>query len=419
MENTLFYIIIGILVFNYLLSRILDYLNLKRWENRLPGELREFYDEQKYQRAQNYNFANNKLEFISETFSFLLIIIFLIAGGFGWLNELLKAYIQHPVLLALAYFGILFIVSDLLSLPFSIYHTFVIEEKYGFNRTSPKTFIADKIKGYLLTALIGGGLGALILWLILTLQQNFWLIALLVITAFILFFNLFYTTLILPLFNKLVPLQENTLKNSIYQYAQKVDFPLTKVYVIDSSKRSTKANAFFSGFGKKKKIVLFDTLIKDHNTEELVAILAHEIGHYKKKHIPKNIAFSILQTALMLFILSLFIFNKDLSLALGAGDWELHINLIAFGILYEPLSLIIGLIMNIFSRKFEFEADRFATQTYDSESLINGLKKLSIKHLSNLKPHPAFVFFHYSHPPLLKRIEAIREAKSNKNQNSS
>lgn len=404
----IFYIILAILIINYLGSQLLDYLNMKTWESHLPPELHEYYDEAEYQKARQYNKEKEKFSFVTSTFNFLLILIFFISGGFGWLNDVLEKFFSNPIPLALAYFGVLFFATDLLNLPFSVYNTFVIEEKFGFNKTKPKTFILDKIKGYLLAIIIGGILLSLILWFILFTGRMFWVYAFIVIAVFILFINLFYTSLIIPLFNKLTPLGEGDLKQSIKNYAAKVNFPLKQVFIIDGSKKSTKANAFFSGLGKTKKVVLYDTLIENHTKDELLSILAHEVGHYKKNHIPVNIFISVGQIALMLFLLSLFVFNKNLSLAMGASDWELHINLIAFSLLYEPISLLLGIGMNYLSRKFEFQADRFASETADGEALISGLKKLSVKHLANLKPHPAYIFFYYSHPPLLKRIKSIR-----------
>ncbi len=399
----------GILLLNYGFNKVLDYLNLKTWQNELPDSLKAFYNEEEYQKAQRYNREKERVSFWSETFNLLLMIFFLVLGGFGWLNGWLDQFFESQILLALVFFGVLFLASDLLNWGFILYDTFVIEERFGFNKMTLKTFFGDKLKGYGLALIIGGGLLALILWLILTIGANFWIYAFLVITAFSLIMNIFNTDWILPLFNKLEPLEEGPLKRKIRQYAEKVDFPLSGVYIMDGSKRSSKANAFFSGLGKKKKIVLFDTLLNDHTDEEILAILAHETGHFRKKHIPQNVGISVLQTVLMFFILSLLVYNKNLSLALGAEEWYLHLNLLAFGILYEPLSVMLGLAMNAISRKFEYEADAFAAETADKNALISALKKLSTKHLSNLTPHSAYVFVHYAHPPVLDRIKALNQ----------
>ncbi len=297
--------------------------------------------------------------------------------------------------------------SDILTIPFQWYSTFVIEEKYGFNKTTVKTFISDKLKGYMLGALIGGGLLGAMIYLVNTIGPNFWIWFAILATAFMLFMNMFYTTLILPLFNKLTPLADGELKTAIEDFSRKINFPITNIFVIDGSKRSKKANAFFSGIGKKKKIVLYDTLIANHTTEELVAVLAHEVGHYKKKHIVWSLVLSVVQIVFTLFVLSLMVFNENLSLALGGQAQAIHLNLLAFTILFSPISAVTGLFMNAYSRKNEFEADAFAKKAYSGKALADALKKLSVDNLSNLYPHPAYVFFHYSHPPLLKRLERI------------
>lgn len=401
------YIIIGILVFDFILERILSYLNDKNWSDELPAELSEFYDEEKYKKSQAYSKERNKFGLFSASFSFILMLGMLLFGGFGWLNEQLTPFFSDPIYLALAYFGILIMASDILGTPFSIYSTFVIEEKYGFNKTTAKTFVFDKIKGWLMAIVIGGGILFLILKIIIYFDENFWLYAWIVVVAFSVFFNMFYTTLIVPIFNKLTPLEDGELKNAIEAFAKKVKFPITRISVIDGSKRSSKANAYFSGLGPKKNVVLFDTLVKDYSKEELVAVLAHEVGHYKKKHIIQTLIISIVQTGITFFLLSLFIKNENLSIALGAETSVLHLNLIAFGMLYGPISMLTGLLMNVFSRKNEFEADRYATENYAGDPLKTALSKLHVDTLSNLQPHPAYVFFHYSHPPLLQRLNAI------------
>ncbi len=406
------YLMTGILVLNFALNQVLTCLNFQTWQDKVPPSLIEFYDQESYRNARAYHAAKTRIGFISETFNFLLLTGFLIFGGFGWLNGWLSEITNSTITLALLFYGFLFLASDLLNIGFTLYDNFNIEDKFGFNKMTVRTFILDKIKGYALTALIGGGLLALILWLIITIGPPFWVIAFLVITVFSLIMNLFYTDWILPLFNQLKPMEEGELKNRIREFGEKVDFPVSEIYIMDGSKRSNKANAFFSGMGKQKKIVLFDTLLHDHSNDEIMAILAHETGHFKKNHIPKNVGMSVVQTAVMFFILSLLVYNKNLSLALGADQMQIHLNLLAFGILYEPISFLTGLLMNRISRKFEYEADAYAAQTADKKALISGLKKLSTKHLSNLTPHPAYVFANYSHPPVLKRIEALKRLEN-------
>lgn len=405
--STLLYIILGISIISYLFDQALDYLNLTAQRKDIPAEVAEFYDQQKYLKSLDYHREQTNFGFLTAAFGFVLSLLMLLFGGFGMLDQLLRNYLHTDISLALVFFGIVVFISDLLTLPFQLHSTFVIEEKYGFNKTTVKTFIADKLKGYVLGAIIGGVLIAVLIMLIQKIGPNFWISFGTIAALFILLVNMFYTSLLLPLFNKLTPLQEGELKSAIEAFAKKVSFPLNNIYIMDGSKRSKKANAFFSGIGKKKKIVLYDTLISNHSTEELVAVLAHEVGHFKKKHIVLSYIISVVQVFFMLFVLSRIVFNENLSLALGGHQQAIHLNLIAFGILFSPLSGITGLLMSLLSRKNEFEADAYAKETFSGSALANALKKLSVDSLSNLYPHPAYVFFHYSHPPLLQRLKAI------------
>jgi STE24 endopeptidase len=405
--QTLLIIILIIVVVSYVFDQALDYINLKAQRSDIPKDVEAFYQKEKYLKSLAYHKEQARFSFLTSAFSFLLSASMLLTGGFGWIDELLRPYFQNEILLALAFFGVILIASDLLTLPFQWWITFVIEEKYGFNKTTVKTFVTDKLKGYLIGAILGGVLLSALLYLVQVIGASFWIWFALVAAAFMLIMNMFYTSLILPLFNKLTPLQDGELKAAIETFSRKIDFPLDNIFVLDGSKRSNKANAFFSGIGKKKKIVLYDTLINNHTTEELVAVLAHEVGHFKKKHIIWSMALSIIQIVFTLFILSLMISNENLSLALGGKVHALHLNLLAFGILFSPISGITGLFMNMYSRKNEFEADAYARETFDGRALANALKKLSVDNLSDLYPHPAYVFFHYSHPPLLQRLEAL------------
>jgi len=408
--QSLLILLLAIVSFDFLFSKVLEYLNIKSMKEELPVELKDIYNEEKYKKSIAYSRANNKFGLVTSTFSFILSFTLLTTGFFGWLDGLVASYFSSEILISLAFFGILFLASDILNIPFQIYATFVIEEKFGFNKTTSKTFVLDKLKGYLLTAVLGGIILFALLKLIELFGTDFWIWFWVVISVFILFMNMFYTTLILPLFNKLTPLEDGELKTAIEEYSQKVRFPLDNIFVIDGSKRSAKSNAFFSGIGKKKKIVLYDTLIENHTNEELVAVLAHEVGHFKKKHIVSGYVLSILQTGLTLFIMSLVIFNPNMSQALGGATFAIHLNLLAFGILYSPISHFISIFMNMLSRKNEYEADAYAVNTYGGEQLQQALKKLSVDNLSNLFPHPAYVFIHYSHPPLLKRLAAMQSA---------
>lgn len=405
----LLYLIIGIVLLDYGVDQILDYLNQRHSKSDVPDKLKGLYNEKEYARSQAYQKVKGRFSFLTSAFSTSLTLVLLYFGGFGYINSILDPYVVDPILKSLAFFGVLFIMSDIINTPFSYYSTFVIEEKFGFNKTTLKTFLIDKIKGYALTIILGGLIGYALLWIVHELGSAFWLYALALITFVMLFMNLFYASLFLPLFNKLTPLEDGELKDRINDYAKKVSFPLDNIFVIDGSKRSTKANAFFSGIGKKKKIVLYDTLISDHSEEELIAVLAHEVGHFKKKHIVLGLCLGVLQMAVTLYIMSLLIFNEELSVALGAEGLEIHLNFIAFGILYTPISRITGLFMNALSRKNEYEADEYAATTYSSRPLIEALKKLSVSSLSNLTPHPLYVKAHYSHPTLLQRLEAMEK----------
>jgi STE24 endopeptidase len=408
-ENILF-ILLFILAISFAIEKTIAWLNFKNLKKELPDEVEDVYDESKYLKSVEYSQANMKFGFLSSAVSFLLTFGLIAFGFFGWLDGILREFYGSEIIISLLFFGILMLASDVLNIPFQLYDTFVIEEKFGFNKTDVKTFFTDKLKMYLIGALIGGFLLYVLLQLIAYFGPAFWWIFWLVITGFSLFMNMFYTSLLLPLFNKLTPLEDGELKTAIEEYSQKVGFPLDNIYVMDGSKRSSKSNAFFSGIGKKKKIVLYDTLIEKHNTEELLAVLAHEVGHYKKRHIISGILLSIIQTGAILYIMSRMIFSPELSLALGGTQTAFHLNLIAFAILFSPISMFIGMFMNVISRKNEFEADAFASETFNGKALQAALKKLSVNNLSNLTPHAAYVFFHYSHPPLLMRLRALKTA---------
>ncbi len=406
--SILFYVIIGILILEFIIDKVIDYLNAKHFDKKIPEELTDVYDENEYKKSQQYKKTNYRFGLITSSFSLVLILSFLFFGGFEQVDSIARNYSENPIIIALLFFGIIMIGSDIVSTPFSWYQTFVIEEKFGFNKTTKKTFILDKIKGWGMMAIIGGGVLSLIIWFYQISGKDFWMYAWGLVALFSLFANLFYSKLIVPIFNKQTPLEEGDLKTEIELYASKVGFNLKNIFVINGSKRSTKANAYFSGFGKEKRITLYDTLIDKLEKEEIVAVLAHEVGHYKRKHIIFNMITSILLTGFTLYVLSLFINTPELSKSIGVTIPSFHIGLIAFGILYSPISEITGLIMNYFSRKFEYEADAYAKDTFASKPLISALKKLSKSSLSNLTPHPFYVFMHYSHPTLFQRIKQLK-----------
>jgi len=418
MHEIIFWIIIAILVLDFLFENYLEYLNTKRMGTKLPDELQGVYDEEKYARQQAYQKENHRFGMITGTFSFLVILAMFAFYGFAIVDSIAWNLTSHAILAALLFFGIIMLASDVINIPFSVYDTFVIEEKYGFNKTTPKTFVLDHIKGWVLGAVIGGGLLALVIFIYQKTQNMFWIYAWAVVAVFSIFMALFYSNIIVPLFNRQTPLEEGELRTAIQNFAKKAGFRLDNIYVINGSKRSTKANAYFTGLGAKKRIVLYDTLIEEMETDEIVAVLAHEIGHYKKKHITQGLLISLIQTGIVLFIFSLLIDNQNLSMALGVGEPNFHIGLVAFGILYSPVSFVLGIFMNMLSRKNEFQADAFAAQHYKPEALASALKKLSQKNLSNLTPHPLYVFFNYSHPPLLERLKHLKSIKGNEHDGS-
>lgn len=407
MEQVLFYVVVGIIVIDFLAESILTYLN-NSWRSKpIPVELEGIYDEKKYQTQQAYSKVNARFAWITSIFSFVLILCFLLFDGFAQVNTYLAQYLQNELLLGLAFFGVIYLAYDLISLPFDLYDTFVIEERFGFNKTTPKLYILDKLKGYLLSVLLGGGLYSIIYKVYIHTGDQFWLVTWGVMAFFMLFFTMFYSNLIVPLFNKQQPLSNTQLKSRIEEFSQKVGFKIQNIFEIDGSKRSTRANAYFTGFGPKKRIVLYDTLVQDLSHDEIVAVLAHEIGHYKHKHTLSGMLIGIVQMGVMLYILSLFISNPLLSNALGVETPTFHISLIAFALLYSPISTIISLFMNVISRKNEYQADAFVKENYQPEYLITALKKLSVNNLSNLTPHPVYVWVNYSHPTLFQRIKSL------------
>jgi STE24 endopeptidase len=407
MNNIIFILILIIPVAGFIIERYLDYLNAKMWSDTLPEKLKGICDEEEYRKTQRYQKDNNRLSFWTSLFNLTVILIMIIAGGFAVIDSLARTLSLNLVVISLVFFGIIGFASDLINIPFSFYDTFVIEKRYGFNTMSVRTFITDHIKSWFIALLVGIPVLGLITWFYYKTGLYFWLYAWGLITLFSVFINLFYSELIVPLFNKQSPLEEGSLRTAIETFAHKTGFKLRNIYIIDGSKRSTKANAYFSGFGPKKRIVLYDTLQKELSEEEIVAVLAHEIGHYKKKHVLLTLCFSVLLTGFMLFLFSLVVNNPELSKAIGSQTTSFHLGLVVFGILYSPLSLVIGLFSNYISRKNEFEADRFVKENFKPEVLAEALKKLSVKNLSNMIPHPAYVFFHYSHPPLLSRLEKL------------
>jgi STE24 endopeptidase len=408
--NIYLVIILIILIGEYVLDFFVESLNVKHASSILPKEFEGFYDAQRYSRSQSYLQETTRYSLFKNTFFTLVTLAFILTGGFNFVDKVARSFNKGEVITGLIFAGMLYLGLQLLSIPFSIYRIFVIEERYGFNRTTVKTFISDIIKTLFLNALIMGTALSAVIWFFQTAGSLAWLYCWIAITIFQLFIVFIAPVIIMPLFNKFIPLEEGELKGAIEKYAKEQRFALRGIFKIDASRRSTKSNAFFTGFGKFRRIALFDTLIQKHTTDELVSILAHEIGHYKKKHFIKGVILSIATCGLMLFILSFFMKNHGLFNAFKMRNISIYASLIFFGFLYSPINLFFSVFSNIFSRKHEYEADAFAVSTYKKpDAYILALKKLSVDNLSNLTPHPMKVFFDYTHPPVIRRIEAIRE----------
>jgi len=403
-------IILGTIIFSFLLDLITEILNLKALKDELPEEFVGTYDPEDYKKSQEYTRVQTKFGFVTSIFGLAVTLSFWFLGGFNFLDQIVRDWELNAIWTGLLYIGILTFSRSIISLPFSIYSTFIIEEKFGFNKTTPKTFILDILKGTLLGIVLGGPLLAGVLAFFEFAGPLAWLYCWGAVTLFTLFVQFIAPTWIMPLFNKFTPLEEGELRTAILKYADSVKFSLQNLFVMDGSKRSSKSNAFFTGFGKNKRIALFDTLIEKHTVPELVAVLAHEIGHYKKKHIIQSMIISILHTGAMFFLLSIFLTHSGLFDAFYMQNMSIYAGLIFFGMLFSPIEMILSIFMQIFSRKNEYEADKYAADTTgETVHMISALKKLSLHNLSNLTPHPFFVFLNYSHPPVLARIEALRK----------
>lgn len=400
--------ILALLVFDWLLSLIVETLNVRHVSTEIPEEFTAVYDAEKYAKSQRYLRDNTVFDQIRAAIALPATIAFILLGGFGLINNIAQSVTDNMILQGLVFGGVLILIAQVAALPFSIYETFVIEEKYGFNKTTPETFILDILKGMLLIVLLGAPVFALVLWLF-SAVPHAWLWAWAALAVIQIFLMFIAPIVILPLFNKFTPLEAGELRSKIEEFAARQQYKLSGIFKIDGSRRSTKANAYFTGFGKTKRIALFDTLIDKHTVDELTAVLAHEIGHCKLGHIKKSIAVSLASSLLMFFMLSVFISKQGLYAAFGIEDMPIYAGLIFAGFLYAPVSMLLGLFGNILSRKHEYEADRFAAETTENPvALIEALKKLSVDNLSNLTPHPLKVFLEYSHPPVLERVNALR-----------
>jgi len=403
-------IILCTIVIEFAIHLIADLLNMKTLNAGLPAEFSGVYDEEKYRKSQQYTAVNTKFGILSSAFSLAVTLGFWFGGGFPYLDGIVRSWNAGSPWTGMIYIGILILARSILSLPFSIYSTFVIEERFGFNKTTAATFVADMAKGLGLGILLGGPLLFVVLWFFESAGSMAWLYCWLIATAFIVIIQFVAPTWIMPLFNKFTPLEDGELRSAILSFAESVKFSLRDVFVMDGSKRSSKSNAFFTGFGRNKRIALFDTLIKNHSVQELVAVLAHEIGHYKKKHIRQGMIISILHTGVMFFVLSLFISRQELFDAFSMEHVSVYAGMIFFGMLFTPIEELLSLVMHALSRKNEYEADRFAAEkTGHPETMIIALKKLSVDNLSHLTPHPMYVTLNYSHPPVMARINALKK----------
>jgi STE24 endopeptidase len=407
--NFYFIFIITAVIIEFILARLTGYLNIKSLSPELPEEFKNSYDESKYSKSQKYTLTNEKFDIVTGTFDFLFILCVIVFGLFNVLDLFVRSFgFQSDIINGLLFFGLFMIIQDVFSTPFSLYRHFVIEERFGFNKMNIKTFVTDKIKGIFLMTLIGTPLLAIILYFFESFGDFAWLYAWAIVSGFILILQPLFITFIAPLFNTFTPLKDGELKDSINAYLEKVQFPISRMDIMDGSKRSSHSNAYFSGIGKQKRIALFDTLIEKQSTKEILAIVAHEVGHYKKKHIQKGIVLSIISSGFMFFLVSVFMKNSELFTAFSMINLSVYGSLIFFQILFSPINMILSLFTNALSRKNEFEADKYSAETTgDPLQLISGLKKLTVENLGNLTPHPLNVFLNYSHPPVLERIRSL------------
>lgn len=410
MDLILFAVIIFFLLGAYAINTYAQYLNIRFLSPDLPEEFQDTYDAQKYRQSQQYTREQARVDILESSVGLFLLILFIFLNGFNYVDNAIRAWGLSSIWTGLAFFGLLGLASSVVSLPFELYQTFILEERFNFNKMTWVTFIKDKLKGLLLALLLGVPILGAILWFFQKFPAWGWAYAWVFLTLASLVLSFLAPRIILPLFNKFTPLPEGDLKDKILNYAKRVGFNISGIYVMDGSKRSTKSNAFFTGFGKTKRIALFDTLLEKHTDNELLAILAHEVGHYKLKHILKNMGISIVKMGIILWLISFFIQYKPLFAAFNMDHVSVHAGLVFFAFLYTPVSLVLALVFNYLSRKYEYEADEFASKTTNApQDLISALKRLSLDNLSNLTPHPFYVVLNYSHPPVLKRIKAIKE----------
>lgn len=405
--DALYWLVIVIVLAEFIYSSWLTLLNIKASHWPVPDLLKDLYDEERYRRQQDYAMTNRKFSLVSSLVSTLITLGIFAFGGFAAFDGAARAVSGSPVVQALVFWGIFYLISWVVSLPFDAWRTFVIEQRFGFNRSTPGLFVADAFKTLLLNMVIMGAVLALCAWIYTLSPRWFWLIAWGAVTLFSLFMQYFYSQLIVPLFNKQTPLPEGELRTAIEAFAARVDFQLDNIYVIDSSKRSSKSNAYFTGFGRRKRVVLYDTLMEQLSTDEIVGVLAHEIGHYKQNHIIRSSLEGFATNLLMFWLFSLFIGSSALAAAAGCDAPSFHVNLAVFSLIYTPLSLLLDIVTNVISRRHERQADAFAAAHGAGPAEASALKKMSAKSLANLTPHPVVVFVEYSHPTLYERVKSL------------
>jgi STE24 endopeptidase len=417
--NTIAIIVLIALVGESILNFIGDYLNIRHLRDEVPDEFKEIFESEKYRLSQKYLKTRTRFGWLAAAFNLIVVLVFWFNRGFDHVDQWVRSFGYGPVFTGVLFTAVLLLARSVLSLPFSCYATFVIETKFGFNRTTVQTFVLDLIKGLLLAVILGAPILALVFAFFEYAGPHAWLFCWAAVTVFTLVVQFVAPNLIMPLFNKYTPLEEGDLRESILSYARSIDFPLSNIFIMDGSKRSSKSNAFFTGFGRNKRIVLFDTLVDQHTVDELVAVLAHEMGHYKKKHIIQSILIGIVQTGLLFFLVSFFISHQGLFEAFFMQASSVYAGLLFFGLLYAPVAFFIGLGLQAISRRHEYEADRFAVATTNAPgAMVDALKKLSVNNLSNLRPHPFYVFLNYSHPPVLERIRAIAQFQNHKTESA-
>ena len=403
--------IVAFILIDFVIGSVLEYLNEKSKNVPMSSVAAEIFNADEYAKSLEYGTANYKVERLTSTLNTVVILSAIILGWFAWLDEAIRARIGNELLVTVAFFGVLILAVMLANLPVSYYSTFVIEEKFGFNKTTKKLFVVDSIKQIVLSIALGLPVIYLISWIYQSLESQFWLVGWLAVSAISLFMFIFGTRIFLPIFNKLKPLPEGELRTEVEAYCKSQGFPLSKLWEMDASKRSTKLNAFFSGMGKVKIIGLYDTLIEKLTTKETVAVLAHEVGHYKRKHVYTMFAFSNVQTLVIFVLLGSLLGNPNLSKALGSDAPSFHLSMIAFFLLFTPVSTVLGLINNSFSRYNEYQADQYSIDTYPGarDHMYSAFKKLSVESLKNLNPHPWYVAVHYTHPPILDRLANLKK----------